>query len=295
MQVKIMIVYIFMILPLAFSWDVDDRCLRRLGEVMDENLNVKIHDETFHPEEEDIRHLTARELNTELTFNMKLYWEEGYCWQEEWNERKWCMECDGDICEEGDVLEIQACEKVTRQKFNWVPTSGGGRLKTAGSNLCLEKVGVNEYELRRCSTSSKQILSGFHSSKPFELYPRGDEGKKCLHNELHHPKPDEEIRADSCAAARASRTNKWVVYWPSSSSVGRDTPDPPSSGGGSSKPLITPIRTCTPSNPCRECEGDCDSDADCKDKLVCFQKTGNKAVPGCIGTDKSNSDFCVAP
>jgi hypothetical protein len=290
---------LLMLLSLAHSWDVDDRCLRRLIEVHHEDFHDVKEDESFLSDEESTRHLTERELKSELSFNMKMHWEEGYCWQEEWKERDWCMECDGDVCEEGDILEIQTCEKVSRQKFNWVPTSGGGRLKTASSNLCLERVGVNEYELRRCSTSSKQILIGFHPSKPFELYPRGDEGKKCIQNEQHHPKADEEIRTNSCDVARAAHASEWEVYWPSTSSggssAGGDNPDTPSSGSGSSKPLNKAIRSCSASKPCRECEGDCDSDSECDGKLVCFQKTGNQPVPGCIGSDKSNSDFCVDP
>lgn len=38
-----------------------------------------------------------------------------------------------------------------------------------------------------------------------------------------------------------------------------------------------------------ECEGDCDSDSDCADGLVCLQRDGNSpaTVPGCSGTSPS--------
>lgn len=44
-----------------------------------------------------------------------------------------------------------------------------------------------------------------------------------------------------------------------------------------------------------ECEGDCDRDSDCARGLVCFQRTGRQAVPGCTGDRNSyqNRDFCV--
>jgi hypothetical protein len=43
-----------------------------------------------------------------------------------------------------------------------------------------------------------------------------------------------------------------------------------------------------------KCEGDCDTDLDCISGLVCYQKNvgGTGAVPGCSGTDTSNTDFC---
>ena len=42
-----------------------------------------------------------------------------------------------------------------------------------------------------------------------------------------------------------------------------------------------------------ECEGDCDTDTDCATGLVCFQRSANEAVPGCLGSGENNMDFCV--
>jgi hypothetical protein len=43
------------------------------------------------------------------------------------------------------------------------------------------------------------------------------------------------------------------------------------------------------------CEGDCDTDADCANGLYCFSKPDGVAmeVPGCIGVDSSDTDFCT--
>lgn len=43
--------------------------------------------------------------------------------------------------------------------------------------------------------------------------------------------------------------------------------------------------------------GDCDSNNDCVGDLICFQRNGNAAVPGCIGgeNDGSRTDYCVSP
>jgi V8-like Glu-specific endopeptidase len=41
------------------------------------------------------------------------------------------------------------------------------------------------------------------------------------------------------------------------------------------------------------CEGDCDSDANCSSGLVCFQRNGYTAVPGCTGIGRKDWDYCV--
>jgi len=36
---------------------------------------------------------SSRSLQSGREFNLKLYWRQGACWQDEWIERKWCMQC----------------------------------------------------------------------------------------------------------------------------------------------------------------------------------------------------------
>ena len=47
--------------------------------------------------------------------------------------------------------------------------------------------------------------------------------------------------------------------------------------------------------PLQRCQGDCDTNDDCADGLVCFQRQSNQAIPGCSGgeTDSTLSDYCV--
>ena len=48
--------------------------------------------------------------------------------------------------------------------------------------------------------------------------------------------------------------------------------------------------------PCtlHNCQGDCNTDDDCRDELQCFQRsdTNDIAPPGCTGNPKSNWDYC---
>eukprot|EP00984_Skeletonema_dohrnii_P002504 scaffold869_cov75-Skeletonema_dohrnii-CCMP3373.AAC.3 len=51
--------------------------------------------------------------------------------------------------------------------------------------------------------------------------------------------------------------------------------------------------TGAPPNPLPECHGDCDDDSQCEGDLVCFQRSGTEAVPGCPGDAASGYDFCA--
>lgn len=50
-------------------------------------------------------------------------------------------------------------------------------------------------------------------------------------------------------------------------------------------------------NICGLCEGDCDSDEDCKDRLVCYKRRENTDVPGCRGgaSETKGANYCAMP
>ena len=63
-------------------------------------------------------------------------------------------------------------------------------------------------------------------------------------------------------------------------------------------PLRTATRKCTKDDQCELCEGDCNTDDDCVDGLVCFTKGKGEVgdemvVPGCFGVDTSRTDWCT--
>jgi len=45
--------------------------------------------------------------------------------------------------------------------------------------------------------------------------------------------------------------------------------------------------------PLKICEADCDSDADCEENSICFQRRGNEVVPGCVGNPVRERDYCI--
>ena len=58
--------------------------------------------------------------------------------------------------------------------------------------------------------------------------------------------------------------------------------------------FVSPVKTCSSTDVCNRCEGHCKSDAECLGALICYQKGGvNLAVPGCLGLDPSDTDWCT--
>ncbi len=58
--------------------------------------------------------------------------------------------------------------------------------------------------------------------------------------------------------------------------------------------LMVDARNCTSSDRCGMCEGHCQNDDECQGSLVCYKKGGRgKPVPGCVGVDESNTDWCT--
>ncbi|CAB9521159.1 beta-induced protein ig-h3 [Seminavis robusta] len=43
------------------------------------------------------------------------------------------------------------------------------------------------------------------------------------------------------------------------------------------------------------CQGDCDTDEDCLDELLCYQRDYQEMVPGCSGRGETSYDYCVSP
>lgn len=204
------------------------------------------------------------------------------------------MECSGEECNEGDVLQIQDCENKVVQEFEWIPaagTGGGGRLKVSSKNLCLERVSINRFELHACSETIKQVLVGFSPDEPFELRPYGNDGK-CL-NQHHHPKASEEIYTTACPLARLYHTNRWQVIFAQGSygdnESGVDTPR---------DNKVLRDATCTRNTPCTACVGHCDGHNECEGDLKCkYRSVYNPfdAIPGCIGRGRRGSSYCYKP
>ena len=64
-------------------------------------------------------------------------------------------------------------------------------------------------------------------------------------------------------------------------------------GGGGSGTVDNKGNEYCDTNECDKCEGDCDSDSQCKGDLRCFFRSGYERVPGCNGSTDKYSKLCI--
>jgi len=217
------------------EWKVDERCNNITRRTLQQRVQDEspLHEAEWQKEQEEssvalqppnssLRGNRRRLQNQKFIFRMRMFWQEGYCWQEEWIERFWCMSCEGGTCNVGDSLWIQECSDTDIQLFTFEPVAGtgGGKLKPfTYQDLCWEHTNSTEmelhYTLQPCDDSNynTQIITGWQVTGHFELYPFGESTGKCI-TQGHHPKPKEVIVAQPCGNPRWDHTNYWTVYEP---------------------------------------------------------------------------------
>lgn len=226
-------------------WQVDDRCTRRRAAALQgvpSNPAEDDHRRASHDADSELSKATlnhkslrghddnVRRLDS-LEFMLKLHWEVGYCWQEEWNERRWCLACEGSNCGVDDQLILRECDTDDdRQWFVYESVDAGIKLKPyTNLDVCWTLTGFfYTLTLQECgsdfldaSGNDKQVILGFESSgSTFELSPNGREEEgdcyecpQCISN-THHPKNLEIVRAHDCDDSRNDKTSLWEVIHP---------------------------------------------------------------------------------
>lgn len=166
------------------------------------------------------------------SFRLKMYWEDGYMWQDSPDETEWCATFDYDgypgtgQCWYGDETErcnpeemyIADCRKDLRQAFVFVPVSSDEVLVQLGNgdDRCWERDG-RAVLLRPCDPINPlqrwyPLNGSFQSGDKFELSQK-DFDTQCVAN-AHHPKPGEVVEMHFCEALRLpdSETSYWVKY-----------------------------------------------------------------------------------
>ncbi|KAL3794404.1 hypothetical protein HJC23_012941 [Cyclotella cryptica] len=157
----------------------------------------------------------------EGSFRLKLYWEEGYFWQEKTDERWWCMSCgENGVCEVDTKMQLRDC-KVKDDNLDalFSVTSygdAGDQFRLANTDLCLQKMGGSRaIKLKPCRKATRknlslQLFKGFNPDEKFDLRP-SSYTDRCLSNH-HHPKAKEVIYAETCEKAYRPDTGYWVAY-----------------------------------------------------------------------------------
>ena len=167
---------------------------------------------------------------------IRLYWEPTYFWQEEEEERKWCMMYDYDglpgtgkcwyeqetrPCN-SEELYMAKCNNDRRQKLDLVMLSLPDEnkevfmIKAPGKAQCLELQDDRSILFRECDAQSEQqhwkTTNGSLDDIRFEIVPVGLPNH-CV-TQHHHPKAGEVIRIYRCELPRASEslTSFWEFY-----------------------------------------------------------------------------------
>ena len=144
-------------------------------------------------------------------------------------ERKWCWQCEGGNCNEGDMIQVRVCSGNSRQRFVYSSASDA-RVRfspVTRRDLCLEMISDRRMRLAKCdSGDSDQLFSGFkNNGDKFELFPCRQSDRVLT--QQHDPKSYEEVFAELKETARGDHTSEWVVYKPSGES-GIPNPSPTS-------------------------------------------------------------------
>ncbi|KAL7538188.1 hypothetical protein ACHAXR_008358 [Thalassiosira sp. AJA248-18] len=143
-------------------------------------------------------------------FRLRLYWQNGYYWQESRREMWWCMECRNQ-CNSGDIIYIDHCDSSTRQRF----TSVDDTIRPYNNpSLCLTTTGYSEanpLRLKPCDDVRRdQKFAGFKENERFELQPKGMTGR-CV-SQMHHPKKYERVYPEDCRKTRNHDTTYWITF-----------------------------------------------------------------------------------
>ena len=144
--------------------------------------------------------------------SLRLYWKRGYTWQEETQERFWCMQCTNDCHHPREPLRIRKCRPPHPRQI-W--TRIGNTIRpNSNRNACVTRVsngggGSNKVYLAACTGgggSAKQQWDAIDTIQDkFELKVGG----RCL-SQHHHPRSGEFLYMENCKTARIDRSSYWM-------------------------------------------------------------------------------------
>ena len=208
---------------IANAWMEDERCKnrRQLQGSLDEKERVPkdLNEESAVSVKDNLRGSDAeshRQLGL-YTFRLKMHHEEGYCWQNEWEDREWCASCVGGTCSEDEMLWVQHCGSSDVQRFVWEQVGETtGKLKPyTRQDLCWTATSRDDtgsyFRLRPCEDDNDdQVLDGLTEDSEFELFSIVEGPSFCV-TQSHHPKAGEEMFTEDCENARYDVTSLWEV------------------------------------------------------------------------------------
>eukprot|EP00956_Cyclotella_meneghiniana_P028135 scaffold64934_cov55-Cyclotella_meneghiniana.AAC.2 len=140
-------------------------------------------------------------------FNLRMYWQKGYKWQDSNSEKFWCIECTRSSCSKGSDIRIARCDrKDSRQQFYY----DNGRIRSRkNKSMCFERKG-RQIKLDSCDGSNSQKWDELSTTRAFQLRIPGN--SVFCGSQHHHPKDGENVYMTSCKKSRSNKTDKWIAY-----------------------------------------------------------------------------------
>ena len=177
--------------------------------------------------------IPIQKRSSEVGFRLRLFWDDGYFWQERRTETWWCMCCaDNNKCKRNSKLQIDDCRNASRSTrfavkrinenyqasdVHWRPCPCVSLLlifpqfRVVNSNYCMQKMRGRSIRLKPCSNRNKlQQFKDYSPTEKFDLRPVRYPSR-CL-SQHHHPKQGEEIYAETCSKAHRHDTGYWIAY-----------------------------------------------------------------------------------
>jgi hypothetical protein len=168
---------------------------------------------------------TTYPIDPDFDFHLKIDWQQGYYWQENWDEQKFCMECcaceginfsdDGngnctavEKCERGNQLWVQHCNNEA-ERFSAITVDTYQMIQVKDTNLCMERIYQPFLALYECDPTNKKQLwrHTISNSSRFSIMPafptKSDNGSTFCVTQKHHPKKNEVVGLGRCSQAHS--------------------------------------------------------------------------------------------
>eukprot|EP00980_Cylindrotheca_fusiformis_P015006 scaffold4127_cov126-Cylindrotheca_fusiformis.AAC.2 len=172
----------------------------------------------------------APDPKNKSAFRLKLYWQEGYYWQEETFERKWCMRCSNNFdCSVGEPLFLGDCGRWSKSayfEFVYLDDNKVVQIQVVSlssyndddsTKMCLERGEDRKVTLQVCRNDSSNnegqrwTASRGSFTMTGDRFEISDDNGYCLTSH-HHPKYGEQLELYPCKEPRHDTTNYWNVY-----------------------------------------------------------------------------------
>ena len=194
-----------------------------------------------------------------------------------WDDNKFCQfSCykvgqgyDGDVC----------CDKVWTPKPTKAPTKSPTKAPTKAPTKSSTKAPTDPVDPDSCvgctNKASPEMISNFHTCKTWPMT-----------EDYCYAKPIDWRYYRYCAQSCSDLGLPYEYMMGSKcctdgDDINRADDDYPQLAFGDDDELLA------------DCRGDCDSSDDCESGLVCYQRSGFDAMPGCKGEPHYDTDYCL--